>query len=100
MSAVTITSMMKTAIFASQKVLRGIRPSKLPKNLIHFIGRRGARCGRRHGAVYRNLIQWFRITVKIFGLSVIFAENRHPPSDQVRGQAFFGITLQVAAVSA
>src|ERR1700683_4483590 len=35
-------------------------------------------------------IQLNRIMVQFFAWSTIFSENRFPPSDQVRGQAFSG----------
>ena len=38
----------------------------------------------------RDPIKLNRITVSFFGWSMIFSENRCPPSDQVRGQAFSG----------
>src|SRR6476659_3563959 len=48
--AARITSMTKTATFASQKVLRGIRPSKFPKNRIHFMEAAWSHCGWQHRA--------------------------------------------------
>jgi hypothetical protein len=48
--AATITSKTKTTMLANQKVLRGIRPSKFPKNRIHFMVAVGARCGWQHWA--------------------------------------------------
>jgi hypothetical protein len=47
----TIASMMKTATCASQKVLRGIRPSKLAKNRISFMERRRRRGRGRWAAI-------------------------------------------------